>query len=160
MASPETAIVAWWGAIISTIVLIWDIIKWRLTGPKLRLTVTSGMIAINMPEYKGKKMILAEVVNYGNRPTTITNLGLFFFRGWWSRLKRKPDQSFIVATPSRTHPIPYELKQGTTWKGILMQDEDVEKMVREGFLICALYHSHRKRPLRRRIMIREKPKQE
>jgi len=33
---PPTSIVAWWGAILSTIVFLWDIYKHRTAGPRLR----------------------------------------------------------------------------------------------------------------------------
>jgi hypothetical protein len=69
-----TDIVAWWGAILATIVFAWDIIKWRLAGPKLRLSVNSGMQSINISEYEGKTLISATVVNYGDRPTTVTHM--------------------------------------------------------------------------------------
>jgi HJR/Mrr/RecB family endonuclease len=71
----KTEIVAWWGAVLATIVFLWDIYKWRTAGRKLRVSVQSGMKSINMPQFEGKTLIHVNVSNYGDRPTTITNLG-------------------------------------------------------------------------------------
>jgi hypothetical protein len=44
-----TDIAAWWGAVIATAVLIWDIYKWRTAGPRIALDVRSGMKFLNDP---------------------------------------------------------------------------------------------------------------
>src|SRR6266436_6542276 len=84
----STEIAAWWGAILATVVFVWDIIKWRLAGPRLRLTIRSGMKTANVPEYEGKTLLLAQVVNYGDRPTTITHLAFSYYRNAWNRLRK------------------------------------------------------------------------
>jgi beta-lactam-binding protein with PASTA domain len=33
--------------------------KWQMAGPKLNLTVSSGMKSFNIPEYEGKTLIMA-----------------------------------------------------------------------------------------------------
>jgi hypothetical protein len=72
-----TAIVAWWGAILSTIVFLWDIYKYRRAGPKLRVGVRAGMLMV--PSTDKRTFILTEVVNVGDRPTTLANLCLAYF---------------------------------------------------------------------------------
>ncbi|MBK8113873.1 MAG: hypothetical protein IPK44_04630 [Candidatus Accumulibacter sp.] len=147
-------LVAWWGAILSTIIFCWDVYKWRTSGPKIRLSVSSGMESINMPLYEGKTLILVNVTNYGDRPTTITHLALKFFPNWISRLRKKASKAFIVPQPSPAQQLPYELKQGTVWSGIAEQSADIEAMAKTGHLICELYHSHRDKPESKRINIR------
>ena len=61
----KTEIVAWWGAILASIVFVWDIYKWWTAGPKLRVSVHTGMMSINMPQYDGKTLIHVNVSNYG-----------------------------------------------------------------------------------------------
>jgi len=34
---------AWWGAILATVVLLWDIFKWRATRVRLRITAQPNM---------------------------------------------------------------------------------------------------------------------
>ena len=57
----KTEIVAWWGAILATIVFAWDIYKWWTAGPKLRVSVQTGMKSINMPQYDDKTLIHVNV---------------------------------------------------------------------------------------------------
>lgn len=82
-----TAAVAWYAATISTIVFLWDIYKWWNAGAKLRVEVRPGMQSIGMPEYDGKTLIVINVSNYGDRPTTITGVGLMQYAGWIRRLR-------------------------------------------------------------------------
>ncbi len=46
-------IVAWWGAIVATVVLVWDIYKWKTSGPKIRFVVCPGMIVVGDPTREG-----------------------------------------------------------------------------------------------------------
>lgn len=147
-------IVAWWGAILSTIVLAWDIYKWRTSGPKLRVAVQTGMQTFNMPEYDGKTLILVYVTNYGDRPTTITNLGLKFYPSAWAKIRNKATKAFVFPRPNTAQPLPFELKQGNLWCGIGEQTPEVLAMAKSGHLICELYHSHVNKPVRRRVVIR------
>ncbi|MBI3370533.1 MAG: hypothetical protein HY017_02085 [Betaproteobacteria bacterium] len=152
----KTEIVAWWGAILATIVLFWDVYKWRAAGPKLRVSVQSGMESINMLQYDGKTLILVNVSNYGDRPTTFTNLGYLYFTNLWNRIRRRPDKAAIIPNPSDVHPLPHELKQGSLWSGIAIQDDQVTKWAKEGRLYCVLYHSHSERPIYRRVVAHER----
>jgi hypothetical protein len=149
-----TEVVAWWGAILSSIVFIWDIVKWRLSGPRLRLRIRPGMESINIPQFEGKTIILAEVINSGDRPTTITHLSFSFYRDWWNALMKRPDKSFIVSNPNPWLTIPFELRQGTSWSGYAIQTEDMEKMATEGYLFGFVHHTHSERPVRSRVAIR------
>ena len=152
----KTEIVAWWGAILATIVFAWDIYKWKTAGPKLRVTVHTGMETINMPQYDGKTVISVNVSNYGDRPTTITHLGYLWFSSFWGRIRKRPNKAFVIPNPSDVHVLPYELKQGNLWTGIAIQDENVAQMANAGRLYCVLYHSHSERPIYRRVSIAKK----
>jgi hypothetical protein len=155
-ASNSTTIVAWWGAILSTIVFLWDIYKHRTAGPRLRFTARPAMKSFNVPMYEGKTLIIANVTNYGDRPTTITNLGYLYFKGRRFLRKRIPDEAAIVPNPSTTQPLPFELKPGVVWMGVAVQDLQVEEWATTGILDMMLYHSHDQKPLRRRVVIRRK----
>ena len=75
--NPVITVIALWGAILSTIVLAWDIFKWKTAGPKLRVSV-------------------------------------------------KP------------------------------KNEKIESLSKQGFLMCALYHSHSDKPIKKRLVINKK----
>jgi hypothetical protein len=141
-------IVAWWGAILSTIILAWDIYKWRTSGTRLRMNVQTGMESCNIPEYEGKQLVLVNVSNYGNQPTTITCLGFRFYPNLLSKIRSKNTNAFIVPHPNTTQPIPFELKQGSLWNGIVEQTPDLVNMANSGYLICELYCSHKEKPVR------------
>jgi hypothetical protein len=152
----STAILAWWGASLSTVVFLWDIYKFRTAGPKLRFSVRAGMQSVNMPEYEGKMLIQTEVTNCGERPTTLTNIGLCYFeRPWsWARLRNRPSKAAVLADPNPRQPFPCELKPGAVWRGLTEQVPQVEEWATKGLLYFDLYHSHRAKPIRRRIRIR------
>ena len=147
----KTNIVAWWGAILSSIVFLWDIYKWRTAGPKLRLRVQTGMEKLNAPEYEGKTLLIIEVVNYGERPTTITNAVLVSYSSFLSRLRKRHDRVFVIPIPSREQPLPFELKPGSIWRGMGVQDRSLEDAARSGCLYCLVAHSHRSAPVRQRV---------
>lgn len=151
-----TAFVAWWGATLSTIVFLWDIYKYRRAGPKLRFSVHTGLESVNMPQYQGKRLILANVTNYGDRPTTITNLGYVYFTKRRFLGNKIPDKAAIIPIPSTTQPLPFELRPGTLWTGIAIQDHEIEQWATNGLLYLMLYHSHNDKPLQRRVVIRHR----
>jgi hypothetical protein len=150
----STTFVAWWGAILSSAAIGWDIYKYRTAGPKLRLDVSTGMEA-NMPAYKGKTLVMGNVTNYGDRPTTLTH---FAFQGYdrkWRFWKaRRADQSALVQTPNMVQSLPFELKPGAVWTGIALQ-EKLETWGTKGIIYLYIHHSHKKKPLRKKVVIGE-----
>lgn len=148
-----TTFLAWWGASLSTVVFAWDIYKWWTTGPKVHYTVQSGMKSFNIPEYEGKTLLLANVTNTGDRPTTIINLGFLHYANLWAELRNRPDKAFVIPHPSTAQPLPFELKSGNVWSGTCEQDAEVENMAKNGQLYCVLYHSHQSKPIKRRVLI-------
>lgn len=151
-----TKIVAWWGAILSTIVFLWDIYKHKTAGPKLRFTVQANMETVNMPMYDGKTLIIATVTNHGDRPTTITNIGYQYYEGRRFLRKRVPDRGAVIPAPSVVHPLPFELRPGAVWTGIAIQDPEIEKWATNGILDMFLSHSHTDKALRQRVVIKKK----
>jgi hypothetical protein len=151
-----TEIVAWWGAVLSTTVFLWDIYKWRTAGPKIRLTVQTNMEGINMPEHQGKTLLRIEVSNHGDRPTTITNVFFLCYISAWARIRNKASKMFVIPRPSTAQPLPFELKSGCVWRGIGIQDQGLEQAARSSQLFCFVCHSHRNRPLKQRVAIKER----
>jgi hypothetical protein len=152
-----TEIVAWWGAVLSTTVFLWDIYKWRTAGPKIRMTVQTDMEAINMTEHQGKTLLRIDVINYGDRPTTITNVIFACYSSAWAQIRKNASKVFVIPRPSTAQPLPFELKPGCVWTGIGIQDEKLEQAARSSRLFCFVCHSHRNRPLKQRVAIKERP---
>ena len=79
-----------------------------------------------------------------------------------SQARNKPTRAFVIPNPS-SHPnqgMPYELKQGSVWTGIVIQDKEVEAMATDGRLYLVLEHSHAKKPIQSRVMIQSKSSKE
>ena len=84
----NTNYIAWWGAILSSIVFIWNIIKWKLSGPKLDVCISpntyqwKGQIELmpgeeNKPAGKPQTMkpfVVVEVRNIGRSATTLLDI--------------------------------------------------------------------------------------
>jgi hypothetical protein len=86
----DISLVAWWGAILSTIVFIWNIVKWKLSSPKLDVKVFSDSyiwkgVCEHLPGereengvkiYQMKPFVIVEVRNIGRSSTTLLNIRL------------------------------------------------------------------------------------
>lgn len=161
MVIDTTEVVAWWGAVIATVVFAWDIYKWKSAGAKLRMSVSSGMLMTGGKSYwntesADKLHIVVRLSNIGDRPTTITHLAFLYFPTWFSRLRGRPKHSFIAVNPNPGQPIPHEMKEGTIWIGTTDQTPDFEQYATEGHLIAQIFHSHSTRPEQARVVITKK----
>jgi hypothetical protein len=148
-----TGALAIWGAVLSTIAIAWDVYKWRSAGPNLWMRVMVDMEPYNLPQYQGKTLVIVVVANRGDRPTTITHLGLAYYSSWWkAMLRKKATAAGYVAIPNPAQRVPFELKAGSEWSGMIEQNTQLEEWARDGWLYATVYHSHAKRPLRGRIV--------
>lgn len=136
--------IAAYAAVISTFVLGWDAYKWLDSGPKVKLTSNSGMRVVGGMQVDPATYISATAENLGDRATTITNLGFVYYTSWIKALLRRsrPDQAFVITTPSQAQPIPFRFEPGAQWMGLAEQDEQIVRMSRDGYLFVVLYHSH------------------
>ena len=151
-------IVAWWGAVLATVVLIWDIYKWKTSGPRLKFKVTPNMIVVGDPTREGKTFISASATNVGDRPTTITNLVMQHYNNYFNMLRHKPSTLMIVVSPSTVQPLPFILQPGQVWQGLAIQDQELENFAKGGYLVCGLCHSHSDKEIDRRIDLKKKIK--
>ena len=142
----DVEFLAWWGAVVSTIVLAWDIYKWKTAGAKLKITASTNMESYNIPEYEGKKLITANVSNLGDRPTTITIIALVFYKSKFHKLLKKSNKVFILPIPSTAQPLPFVIQPGEIWTGVGEQSADVKEMALEGLLEWQVFHSQSKKP--------------
>jgi hypothetical protein len=135
---------AWWGAVVATIVLLWDIYKWKTTGPRLVVKAVPGMQELG--DRTEKKLISVEVTNRGDRPTTLTHLAFIGYTSLWNRLRRKRSAKVgFVPRPGGTQPFPYQLPSGDRWLGFAEQDA-IKAYHKEPYLYAAVYHSGSNKP--------------
>lgn len=151
-----TDIVAWWGAIIATTVLVWDVFKWITSGAKIRLLVSSNMQMFGGFEQNDKNYITLRVTNVGDRPTTISTIGGKHYKNLWSKLTNKVNQAFVIPNPAlNNQQLPYVLDVGQEWMGGADQTEEIERMAKDGYLIMEVYDAVHKNPTKGRVIIND-----
>lgn len=149
--------VAIYAAVVATVVLVWDVVKWRSQGPRLRLrTVVPAVIVGRRSTKEVSTTTLATVtaVNVGDAPTTVTGLHLTYWPSWWKRLLRYGAEHMVVLDPALSgsaYGVPHELGRGQEWIGAASYDGEVKEMVEEGYLYFDVYHSMGKKPARIRV---------
>ena len=152
-----TLTVAAYAAIVSTFVLGWDAYKWLNEGPKVRITAQTGIKIVGGGQIDPKTYVLVTAVNYGDRATTITNMGFLYYTTWFNaNLRRnRTDKAFFITTPSQVHVLPYRFEAGAQWIGMADQSDDVDQMIREGYLFVLLYCSTSGKGIRVRLNRKE-----
>jgi hypothetical protein len=64
-----------YGAVVATIVLLWDGVKWYADHQaRLDVHLATGMRSYNIPELEGKDLMVLRATNMSNRATTITHM--------------------------------------------------------------------------------------
>jgi len=152
----NTYLAAWWGAILASIVFLWDIYKWKTSGPQIRFSVKPNMKIFDIPIYEGKTFISATAENIGTGATTITGLEFQYYKNWFKKIFKKPDSSWLIIpiTIAPEYKLPYVLNPGTIWKGLVLQAKELAEKTRKGYLFCELYYSQNRKPKRCRVIIK------
>jgi hypothetical protein len=134
---------AWYGAVVGTAVLAWDYVKWRKSGPQVRAEAFSGWRSFNIEETEGLDLTLVKATNKGDRATTVTSWGLYWYPSGPRLFNKRKRKSFIVRRGlAGTGEIPKRLEPGEVWAGVSKEDEQFKKMLMEGKLYIALGFSH------------------
>lgn len=151
-----TNIAAWWGAVIATFLIIWDIYKWKHSGSIINVTASPNMKTFGkIPNHLGNnKYISVEVTNTGTRKTTITHLISSHYKSLIFKLIKKADKNYVVLEPAFLAPrLPHILEPGERWLGGIEQNNELEELSRNGFLYCGIHHSSSKKPVMQRVII-------
>jgi hypothetical protein len=146
--------VAWWGAIIATSVLIWDVLKWINSGPKIKNRVVlqthyhDGKIIKKEDTESGQVSVYEEychieLVNTGSVPTTVMGISLTH--------KRKKKQAHLTTmsqafTEHFGKQLPCVIASGEVWSCRLPMDY-YYKMIDMGVPEFHVNLSHKKKPL-------------
>lgn len=137
---------AWWGALIATIVLLFDCYKWAISGPRIRCDSKYGWKI--MVEGDNNEYIFFSVTNTGDCPTTITKQFALY---WPNRIKRyfckSKKQFYIKGGLYGMGEIPMIIKPGEVWNGLGQINDDIRSLMNKGgYLFLSLEFSHRRRP--------------
>jgi len=144
-----TELAAWWGAIMATCLLAWEIYKHKSAG--------DGISVELQPQGRA---ICVRAANHGRGTVTIRSLGVKYYSSAWALMRNKCAREGIIAKPSITHPLPYQLAPGDSWLGLIEQDDDMRRMAANAYLMCDLLLADRARPIRRRIRPVRPPEQD
>ena len=126
----STAVVAWWGAVIATLVLLWDVVKWLNSGASLKSRMVlnthydDGEVKKREKTEHGETITYesychVEVVNTGSLPTTVMGI-----RATHSKNKSGMQISVIQQTFTEHFgkKLPYVLGPGEVWSCRLPMD--------------------------------------
>lgn len=154
----STGFAAWWGATVASLVLLWDVYKWIVEGPRLIMRLVPNMQVWGDPSREGKTWVSVTVSNVGTRPTTIKGVGMEFYANCFSRLRNRAEKAAVFPNPSDNFPLPRVLNPGEEWLGLIPQERldkgiNLEEMSRTGHLMIWLSQSHKHRAIRKRLII-------
>ena len=157
----RTEAIAWWGAILSTVVLLWDFYKWRRDRFYLRIR------AVADPDGIEKDGFTISIANRGGKPTTIESFYLANYRfvvPAFLRMARTKESLFtinlsVVVNGQKEWPLVLNPGEAFETTGNLAKSEarkfdqvqDLPSLVKAGRLFLHVKCSHRDRPFKVRI---------
>ena len=143
--------VATYAALLSTLIAFWEVLKWRARNA-IAFKCFPNMEMV--PSIDKKTYIVADFTNKGDTQTIVTNLGLYYWERWYHRFLRKKWKNFIVKEDS----IPFTVQPGAIWKGMIVQNDELEQMARNGYLYVVVFHSMSQKGVMKRIKLSTKTK--
>jgi hypothetical protein len=147
-----TDIAAWWGALIASALLVWDVYKWRNRGANIRLVVAPNMQLLNVPGIPKEDLFISVTAyNTGSLPSTITNLHSIHYKSLLHKLFRRHNAAFVVVNPGFGPGIPSVVQPGGQWQGGIKQSELMANPGRTGCLYCGVSVSTSKKGIMKRV---------
>ncbi len=144
------------GAITGCVALVWDVFKWTSSGARIKIKVSPNMIIFGglNDVSKNEKNVSVEVVNRGDKKTTITHLSMAHYKSPFKAFfKREPDSNFAIPDPGFSK-LPHSLDVGDRWIGFISQTKLLEDLASDGYLYVGVYHSSSNRFIRQRLIIK------
>lgn len=150
----EINYVAWWGAIIATLVLFWDLTKWFRSGANIKVRhrinvyYPDGKVLKTEKLKNGESKKLAsychiELINNGTLPTTIMDILATHVKGEDSMIVTSSSQCF---TPHFGKKLPDIINPGEVWSCRLEMD-NLYKLQKIGKPLIEIYFSHKDKPI-------------
>jgi hypothetical protein len=153
----EIGVEAWvagYAAIVATGALALEIRRWFEAGAKISMRANPNMTLADGKGYKKERILTVNATNRGDAPTTITHLTVEEFPSFWSRLRNRPSQSFVIPDPridGAGNGLPYVLQPGQQWTGLAGDPRETIGDIQTGRFWVAVYASHRERPYKVKI---------
>lgn len=149
-------VVAIYAAIVSTVAIIIDLIRWWTSGPKLILDINFSVHVLRITR-KDQPVIMLNVSNVGDRATTISSVFFIGYDNWFKKFVGKPSLNAIVNYSHDDYPklltpqLPKKLEVGDIFNHACLQDEFVISNATKKLLYLGVRHAFAKKPLLVRI---------
>ena len=148
----STDYAAWWGAVIATLALVWNIIVSIRSGARLHVTATPNMRMFPPnPDEEDKSFIFVNAVNRGTSDATITHFCGYQADSFWNLIRNKK-QYFVVNGTSDGLPISTKVSPGEEWRGMADQ-ELIMKDFKGKYFYIGVIHNQRKKPIYKRVKL-------
>ena len=141
---------AWIGATTGVCAVIWDFIKWKTAGPKLRVRIYRDLVRAGPVTNPPSKYLEFVIHNNGTASTTITMCAIHSYDSWFAKMIHKPSETMIVGDRAPLR-LPHLLGVGEEWTVLCLQDEDLQKSIDARKSWGAVYHSWSGKPIEMRI---------
>ena len=149
--SGEIDFIAFYAAILSTFIAIWEFYKWK-NRHAIKLICTPNMLIV--PSSDNKKYIVAKAINRGSAPTTVTHYLAYYWPSKIDKILNRNKESFLINCTT----VPRLVNPGEEWMGQAHQDENLENMARRGVLYMGIMHSMSAKEVLQRVKIADPKK--
>jgi hypothetical protein len=139
-----------YAAILSTIIAIWEFIKWRSRN-EIEVLFCSDMVFVPPKDKNNLTYIVANVTNKGQTATTITHFALYY---WKNKIDKFFKKNGKIVKNIPTNNSPNLIEPGQQWIGEAIQTKELEHMACEGCLYGVIVHSMGKKQIMKRIKTR------
>ncbi len=142
MNNTLTLIIAVWGALLSTALGLFEIYKWKRSGPRLRVQASGPMIS--MDKFDKNQYVSIRISNIGDAPTTLSLLTYRFFKQnpkWRWKKSKADERGMFNVLRNQSSPLPHRLEVGAEWTYVLELSSSVEKMAKEGYFFIEIEDS-------------------
>lgn len=151
-----TEIAAWWGAVVATLVLVWDAYKWNARGARLRVVAHPNMTVRNVPYISEEdRFVAVTVYNTGDQPATISTIAGRHYKSRLHKFFRRENLNFLVVNPGFGPGLPAVVEPGGEWNGGISQEQLMESPGAGGLLLCGVCVSTSKQPVLVRVHLPE-----
>jgi hypothetical protein len=149
-----TTAVAVYAAVVSTLVLAWDFVKWRMSGPRLRIILHMPVMLSGNGQDESIPYLAVTVTNVGDRPTTLNRFGAMVYKNDWLALvqRNRPECSLFFPGMPTAKRLPLVLEPGQQWQNFVVQS-DLMTFASGKYLMISIFHSHSAMPALQHVRI-------
>jgi hypothetical protein len=144
---------AWWGAIVGTFALGWEIVTQVRSGPRIRVRARADMQIVSADgPVDDSVFVMVVAINRGTGPTTITHLCGHHYTSLWKLLLRRRHNFVILKPEPPSTTLPHMVGPGEEWRGMADQMK-LQKGFAGGYLYLGVAHNQAKRAVVARVRL-------